>query len=267
MKSLMVVSLVSAFLYAGLARAEDPVSMLSNNPEEGVTKLKFMDGKIATVNGFLGEIEVPGSDGTVYHVSFEDAALEAASGDPALADQIVADMVDFSTNPQNLMTITPSIVPRVARSWEPPGGGGGTTRPKLVAGSGGIVANGQTVPDLGGPCDLSPCSPFQHFDGRITYILDGHSGSIGSSDVVTQLNWLDDKKDWSRWQLDQCQAARDTSLDWAVTAPALYACGAVATGVGAVVCGAAIAAYIIYANRYRRQSTNCTAPYPGPGNW
>src|SRR3546814_9583101 len=73
-------------------------------------------------------------------------------------------------------------------------------------------------------------------------------------DVVTQLNWLDDKKDWSRWQLDQCQAARDTSLDWAVTAPALYACGAVATGVGAVVCGAAIAAYIIYANRYRRQS-------------
>src|SRR3546814_12488224 len=85
MKSLMVVSLVSAFLYAGLARAEDPVSMLSNNPEEGVTKLKFMDGKIATVNGFLGEIEVPGSDGTVYHVSFEDAALEAASGDPALA--------------------------------------------------------------------------------------------------------------------------------------------------------------------------------------
>src|SRR3546814_13289368 len=103
-----------------------------------------MDGKIATVNGFLGEIEVPGSDGTVYHVSFEDAALEAASGDPALADQIVADMVDFSTNPQNLMTITPSIVPRVARSWEPPGGGGGTTRPKLVAGSGGIVANGQT---------------------------------------------------------------------------------------------------------------------------
>src|SRR3546814_3242761 len=61
MKSLMVVSLVSAFLYAGLARAEDPVSMLSNNPEEGVTKLKFMDGKIATVNGFLGEIEVPGS--------------------------------------------------------------------------------------------------------------------------------------------------------------------------------------------------------------
>src|SRR3546814_19917146 len=95
MKSLMVVSLVSAFLYAGLARAEDPVSMLSNNPEEGVTKLKFMDGKIATVNGFLGEIEVPGSDGTVYHVSFGDAALEAASGDPALADQIVADMVDF----------------------------------------------------------------------------------------------------------------------------------------------------------------------------
>src|SRR3546814_7024974 len=77
-------------------------------------------------------------------------------------------------------------------------------------------------------------------------------------------SWLDDKKDWSRWQLDQCQAARDTSLDWAVTAPALYACGAVATGVGAVVCGAAIAAYIIYANRYRRQSTNCTAPYPGP---
>src|SRR3546814_7807322 len=77
-----------------------------------------MDGKIATVNGFLGEIEVPGSDGTVYHVSFEDAALEAASGDPALADQIVADMVDFSTNPQNLMTITPSIVPRVARSEE-----------------------------------------------------------------------------------------------------------------------------------------------------
>src|SRR3546814_14513255 len=86
MKSLMVVSLVSAFLYAGLARAEDPVSMLSNNPEEGVTKLKFMDGKIATVNGFLGEIEVPGSDGTVYHVSFEDVALEAASGDPALAE-------------------------------------------------------------------------------------------------------------------------------------------------------------------------------------
>src|SRR3546814_9676336 len=128
MKSLMVVSLVSAFLYAGLARAEDPVSMLSNNPEEGVTKLKFMDGKIATVNGFLGEIEVPGSDGTVYHVSFEDAALEAASGDPALADQIVADMVDFSTNPQNLMTITTSIVPSVARSWETPGGGGGTTR-------------------------------------------------------------------------------------------------------------------------------------------
>src|SRR3546814_11304792 len=76
---------------------------------------------------------------------------------------------------------------------------------------------------------------FQHFDGRITYILDGHSGSIGSSDVVTQLNWRDDKKDWSRWQLDQCQAARDTSLDWAVTAPALYACGAVATGDGAVV--------------------------------
>src|SRR3546814_17696167 len=85
-------------------------------------------------------------------------------------------MVDFSTNPQNLMTITPSIVPRVARSWEPPGGGGGTTRPKLVAGSGGIVAHGQNVPDLGGPCDLSPCSPFPPFDGRITYILDGHSG-------------------------------------------------------------------------------------------
>src|SRR3546814_8024068 len=77
-------------------------------------------------------------------------------------------------------------LPILARSWEPPGGGGGTTRPKLVAGSGGIVANGQTVPDLGGPCDLSPCRPFQHFDGRITYILDGHSGSIGSSDVVTR---------------------------------------------------------------------------------
>src|SRR3546814_3095906 len=64
MKSLMVVSLVSAFLYAGLARAEDPVSMLSNNPEEGVTKLKFMDGKIATVNGFLGEIEVRSEEHT-----------------------------------------------------------------------------------------------------------------------------------------------------------------------------------------------------------
>src|SRR3546814_8375328 len=188
MKSLMVVSLVSAFLYAGLARAEDPVSMLSNNPEEGVTKLKFMDGKIATVNGFLGEIEVPGSDGTVYHVSFEDAALEAASGEPALADQIVADVVDFSTNPQNLMNITPSLVPRVARSWEPPGGGCGTTRPKLVAGSGGIVANGQTVTALGGPCDLSPCIPFQHFDGGINYILYRTSGKIGSYAVVTQLN-------------------------------------------------------------------------------
>src|SRR3546814_19821549 len=84
-------------------------------------------------------------------------------------------MVDFSTNPQNLMTITPSIVPRVARSWEPPGGGGGTTRPKLVAGSDGIVAKGETVPDSGGPCDLSPCSPFQHYDGRHKYILYGHS--------------------------------------------------------------------------------------------
>src|SRR3546814_7743875 len=103
MKSLMVVSLVSAFLYAGLARAEDPVSMLSNNPEEGVTNLKFMDGKIATVNEFLGEIEVQGSDGSVYDVSFEDAALEAASGDTALADQIVEDMVDFFTIPHNLV--------------------------------------------------------------------------------------------------------------------------------------------------------------------
>src|SRR3546814_10718221 len=129
-----------------------------------------------------------------------------------------------------------------------------------------MLCRSQTVTDLGGPCDLSPCSPFKHFDGRSTYILDVHSGSIGSSDVVTQLNWLDDKKDWSRWQLDQCQAARDTSLDWAVTAPALYACAAVATGVGAVVCGAAIEAYIIHANRYRLQSTNCTAAYPGPGN-
>src|SRR3546814_4618391 len=87
MKSLIVLSLVAAFLYAGLARAEDPVSILSNNPEECVTKLKFMDGKIATVNGFLGEIEVPGSDGTVYHVSCEDAALEAASGDPQLRSE------------------------------------------------------------------------------------------------------------------------------------------------------------------------------------
>src|SRR3546814_13923870 len=109
MKSLMVVSLVSAFLYAGLARAEDPVSMLSNNPEEGVTKLKFMDGKIATVNGFLGEIEVPGSDGTVYHVSFEDAALAAASGDHAVADPMVAQMGAFCRNPLNLMNIEPYI--------------------------------------------------------------------------------------------------------------------------------------------------------------
>src|SRR3546814_19029042 len=95
------------------------------------------------------------------------------------------------------------------------------------------------------------CSPFQHFDGRITYILDGHSGSIGSSDVVTQLNWLADKKDWSRWQLAQCQAARATSLDWAVPAPALSACGALATRVGAVICGAAIAAYMLSAHPYR----------------
>src|SRR5690606_18563036 len=124
-----------------------------------------------------------------------------------------------------------------------------------LASDSGVMVNGQAVTGLGGPYDLGPCSPYQHFDGRITYILDGHSGSIGSSDVDTQLNWLDDKKDWSRWQLDQCQAARDTSLDWAVSSPALYACGAVATGAGAVVCGAAIAAYIIYANRYRRQST------------
>src|SRR3546814_12793265 len=102
-------------------------------------------------------------------------------------------MVDFSTNPQNLMTITPSIVPRVARSWEPPGGGGGTTRPKLVAGSGGIIANGQNVPDLGGPCDLSPCSTFPHFDGRYTYIRYGPSGSNSSSDDVMTLNWIEYK--------------------------------------------------------------------------
>lgn len=117
MKSLILAALVPALLHVGSAQAEDPISMLSNNPAAGVTKLKLMDGRIVTVNGFLGEITLPGSDGNIYHVSFEDAALEATSGDSALADQMVADMVDFSTNPQNLMTITSSIVPRRARSW------------------------------------------------------------------------------------------------------------------------------------------------------
>lgn len=122
--------------------------------------------------------------------------------------------------------------------------------------------------DLGGPCDLAPCTPFFSPMGPIYYKQDAHSDTVGNAGVVEQEQFAEDFKQWAAERDEACE-------DWTLSGvtlssiggPTAYACAAFETGAGAVVCAGGLLAFAVEWWEYSEQLEQCSASYPGPGNW
>lgn len=244
---------------------QDPVSTVSNSPDVGMTTIRLVNGKVIVIDGVERKILIPGDNGVNYEIPLSQAALQAASGNQTLANQYQQNVIHFSTNPQNTFTLTSSPTPRLAHIPGGGGGGGGTTDPEAVMPGIGIDSN--PIPDLGGPCDLSPCTPYRFGNGNIMYQLDSWSGGIGYGSVSEQTQWANDEKDWERWRGGQCSAAESTYLNFLAATFALSSCLTVETIAGALPCAAAITVWGNTGDQYKAQSSACESTYPGPGNW
>lgn len=77
-----------------------------------------------------------------------------------------------------------------------------------------------------------------------------------------------DKQQWKSHQQDACEEgmalAAETSAGFGATA---VACGSIVSGAGAIACGFGVVVVGIGVYKTHKADKECTAEYPGMGNW
>lgn len=262
-KSIRVLALVTCSVAPGALYANDPVTRVSNDPHNAYTVLDF-DSRSFVLDAATGTVIITGGDGSIFEIPLVSAAHEFADGDIALRDSIVSSLTDFATNPGLIFTQTGSTVPRLAYS-EPPNQGPGTFQPQrrntkeyeIMAPSG-----------LGGPCDLSPCSPYMRSnDGRIYYMYDMHSTSIGQGSVEEQQEFVNEFEKWKEQQRKEaCDEAHFAAASAAIAGTAVAkTCPLSMTPQGALGCAGSTIGYFVAMKILAQKSKQCAAGYSGGG--
>lgn len=266
-----LIAACSAMFISNPASAEEGFAVISGDPAEQVLRLRGWDGRMYLVDNQTQTILVTDVNGNIHEVSFSDAAAyntDSAAERDAMIAQLALALTDYAS----LGTLTDSTTPRLADKYQRPGGVG-VVKPQRVKPGGTLTTMsgdfGDFNDDLGGPCDLAPCTPFfTPGTGRIYYRQDSYSGTVGNGSVAAQESFANDFWQWADEQDEACEERNLAALELNTTAAITGAsCAAAETGIGAVVCAGGIVLIAIQQRRANKLHAECSATYPGPGNW
>lgn len=265
MKSKIIfVALLSA---SGVAQAND-VTRFSNDPDNGRAYID-VSGNTHVIDFASQQVIITDANGQTQLVPFSEIADEVGEKVGLPPDQAMLFIQDTLINRDFTMTQTNSTTPRPVQQRDSGGGGGGY----IIQGSGKNKSGGQitasTYSTTGGPCDLSPCTPYiRHGDNRIFYMRDAWSGTSYAGAVTQQQRFADDFRNWQRHRNDACQDMRDNMAAGALAGVGIaVTCPAVMTGVGAVACAISVVAFVHQQRLVARDARDCQSKYPGPGKW
>ena len=282
MKKLLI-TVVALWGLPFLAYAQS-VPTYSNDPSNlrGVIKV---NGRAHVFSAETESFRLQLGDGTVVSMPLSQVINSVADKAGVTPAQAYADILDVVSNPNYVFTQTDLTMPRLAITSPIGGGGGGQMENSGyamqagqyesysidVAGGfvpAGMMENGNVVPGLGGPCDLSPCTPYWGRDGRVFYQMDGGTAYIGEGSVPQQKQYADDFSAWQREQRGSCEDMKESMIDASFAGGAVaYTCPQFMQPVGAAACLASLG-YFVYQNRQvAKKAKACTAKYPGPGKW